>query len=228
MPEVSEAVPPMSPARRRVLAVLAERPFALGVDEVRALIGGHPNGIRNHLTALVATGLATRTPRATSDPVRPGRPTYEYQVTALGARGHALSRAPVPASGYAALAGSLVAALTAGAAPGRAADAAREAGRAWGDRMRAPGEAPVGVGVEQVVTALAGQGYEPVAGGPTTVQLRACPVLDLALEQPDVVCGVHVGILEALAGTAVSLEPFAGPDGCVVRLAPPVGPAALP
>lgn len=223
----------MSDARRRVLAVLAERPVALDVEQVRESIGGHPNGIRRHLAALVAAGLVVREVRTpgrvdrTDRPGRAGRPSHEYRASALGARAHALGRAPGQATGYAAIAGSLVAALEGAATPGRAVEVARAAGRAWGDRRPAgggPAAAARAAGPDEIVAVLAGQGYDPAPTDATTVRLRACPMLDLALEHPDVVCAVHLGLLEGLAGSEVTLEPLAGPDGCVIRLAGPGAP----
>ena len=58
------------------------------------------------------------------------------------------------------------------------------------------------------------------------VRLRRCPVLDLAHERTDVVCGIHLGlargVLARVGGpvTATGIEPFAGPGFCVLRLGP--------
>lgn len=83
--------------------------------------------------------------------------------------------------------------------------------------------------VAEVIALLAEWGYTPETqvledGSGVDVTLRACPFLDLARTHPDVVCGVHRGLLRgALAAvgepdTHVSLEPFVGPDTCRARL----------
>lgn len=57
-----------------------------------------------------------------------------------------------------------------------------------------------------------------------TVTLRRCPFLELAQAHPDVVCGIHRGLLQGTleavgeAGSQVSLEPLVTPDTCVARL----------
>ncbi|RIK15074.1 MAG: transcriptional regulator [Acidobacteria bacterium] len=83
--------------------------------------------------------------------------------------------------------------------------------------------------VAEVIALLAEWGYTPERhvledGSGVDVTLRACPFIDLARTHPDVVCGVHRGLLRgALAAvgepdTHVSLEPFVGPDTCRARL----------
>jgi predicted ArsR family transcriptional regulator len=57
-----------------------------------------------------------------------------------------------------------------------------------------------------------------------TVTLRRCPFLELAHAHPDVVCGIHRGLLQGTlqavgeVGSHVSLEPLVTPDTCVARL----------
>lgn len=55
------------------------------------------------------------------------------------------------------------------------------------------------------------------------ILLQTCPLLDVAQEFPEVVCAVHEGmvsgVLESLGDPhEVTLQPFAAPDGCVLRL----------
>jgi predicted ArsR family transcriptional regulator len=63
----------------------------------------------------------------------------------------------------------------------------------------------------------------PTPGG-AVVALRSCPFLDVALANPDVVCGVHEGVIGGALGVlgaqaaAVELEPFAAPGACLVRV----------
>ena len=82
---------------------------------------------------------------------------------------------------------------------------------------------------EEVIDLLGEWGYTPDPqpledGTAVDVHLRACPFIDLARTHPDVVCGVHRGLLRGALtavgepGTRVSLEPFVGPDLCRARL----------
>ena len=55
------------------------------------------------------------------------------------------------------------------------------------------------------------------------IELRTCPLLDVATEFPDVVCQVHHGLIEAAHGAAgasgeVRLVAFAAPGACHVYL----------
>ncbi|MCM3661026.1 helix-turn-helix domain-containing protein [Georgenia satyanarayanai] len=64
-------------------------------------------------------------------------------------------------------------------------------------------------------------------GGGYTQRLRRCPVLDLAREHPDIVCTSHLGMARELlahdgvAPERVTLEAFAEPGACLLRIAPP-------
>jgi predicted ArsR family transcriptional regulator len=76
---------------------------------------------------------------------------------------------------------------------------------------------------------LQGWGYQPVVrtedGGRTAeLTLVDCPFLELAQDNPGVVCGVHRGLLrgtlESLGedDTEVSLRPFVEPRVCLARV----------
>ncbi|WP_324652658.1 helix-turn-helix transcriptional regulator [Georgenia sp. H159] len=65
------------------------------------------------------------------------------------------------------------------------------------------------------------------ADGGYTQRLRRCPVLALAREHPEVVCTSHLGMAQDILGhegvsaDRVSLEAFAEPGACLLRIAPP-------
>jgi predicted ArsR family transcriptional regulator len=65
------------------------------------------------------------------------------------------------------------------------------------------------------------------ADGPDVVRLRHCPFLELADPHRDLVCRVHLGLMQgALAElkapvSVTSLVPFEEPDACLAHLAPP-------
>lgn len=82
---------------------------------------------------------------------------------------------------------------------------------------------------------FADRGFSPelVQEGPTSViRLRACPFLAVARVHPEVVCALHLGLLqgswERLGAPAVhaSLHPFNRPGMCLARLTPLPEPAA--
>ncbi|MFN8029509.1 MAG: helix-turn-helix domain-containing protein [Dermatophilaceae bacterium] len=76
---------------------------------------------------------------------------------------------------------------------------------------------------------LSDWGYSPEVatvdqGRTAEITLHKCPFLDLAHTNPQVVCGVHRGLIagsmEQLGedDLTVSLQPFTGPDTCLARL----------
>ncbi|MGH3470601.1 MAG: helix-turn-helix transcriptional regulator [Nocardioidaceae bacterium] len=78
------------------------------------------------------------------------------------------------------------------------------------------------------VDLLTRMGFAPEADRRAgTVRLTACPLLEAAYRSPEVVCGVHLGIvrgaLAALGGTSegTSIEPFAEPGACRLHLLRP-------
>jgi predicted ArsR family transcriptional regulator len=197
------------------------------VADVVAETGLHPNTVRAHLEQLVDSGLVTRHRRSDG---APGRPAWHYHAgeRPAGELGSG-SRAYRP---YRELAGALVEQLARDTDDPHAAGA--RAGRGWGRLLAAslPRSGPHGhsnTPVDGLIQVLDGLGFSPhVAERPAvdaaTIHLRSCPFLDLALANPDVMCGVHLGViggaLGALGAAAAEadLEPFAVPGACVVRV----------
>jgi predicted ArsR family transcriptional regulator len=199
-----------------MLDLLRRADAGLTAAEVVEATGLHPSTVRAHLEQLATSGLASRTRGAGG---APGRPPWRYRADS--------EPLPVPASSpYKDLAAALVARLA------RDEDdphtAGIRAGRDWGRSLAAfldRSQKPVD-GLVQVLDRL---GFTPrVVDRPdpdsAEVHLRTCPFLDLALASPDVVCGVHEGViggaLGALGASAArtALEPFAVPGACVVRV----------
>ena len=62
--------------------------------------------------------------------------------------------------------------------------------------------------------------------GATVIELHACPFRDVALEHSEVVCGVHLGLIQGALDQmhaspfTVRLEPFVSPGLCLAHLAP--------
>ncbi|MBY8886699.1 helix-turn-helix domain-containing protein [Streptomyces sp. PTM05] len=207
---------PQGPRRRAVLDALREADGPLGVTEIAGRLGVHPNTARFHLDALVAEGAAHRT---VQEPSGPGRPRTVYAPRPGMDRGGV--------RGYRLLARILLGRL---AVEGEAApEEARRAGLAWGgflvERPPPGRRLTAGQATDRLTGLLADLGFEPERAGPDVVRLRHCPFLELAEEYGQIVCSVHLGMmqgaLEELGGevTATGLEPFAEPDACLARLA---------
>lgn len=100
--------------------------------------------------------------------------------------------------------------------------------RAFLERLVLEGYPDDSAAVDQLVALevhLEDLGFEPeVASERLQVHLRGCPVAELAREQPEITCGVHLrltrGVLDAVEGplSARRLDPFVGPEHCVLHL----------
>jgi predicted ArsR family transcriptional regulator len=231
-----------SPVRTRLLRLLLDA-AAVGegtgddggavVGDVRALataLGLHVNTVRAHLAVLEGAGLVRSEPEARD---RPGRPRLVYRPTdEATAVLEPSAVAGVSADlGYRSLAGVL--ARFVASTVERPADAATEAGIAWGRSLSGPpGTDRAAVDAEgairRVVTLLQEFGFEPERRdrdeGEVQLRLRRCPFHDVAMEQPDVVCSVHLGLLRGVLdelGADVEVRdllPFVEPDLCVADL----------
>lgn len=228
----------ISVARAGILDVLIDQPEPCTVGALSALTRQHPNTIREHLDGLIASRLATRT-RAPAH--GRGRPAWLYSATPD-------LESDQGANDYAGLASALAAQIIrTSQQPG--ADAI-EAGRGWGrDLVRrshvgagegeghpAPNEAraPSAVAARREVVALLDElGFAPSPDARAAViKLRRCPLLEAAHEFPEVVCGVHLGIvrgaLDELGNDPdrterTALQPFSEPGACRLDLLPRSG-----
>lgn len=212
--------------RREVLRHLLASSAPVSIAEVRDSVGGHENSARGHLDALVEAGLAVRTVAA---PTGRGRPRYLY-AAAPGAQ-TAIARDDVVAEEYHGLVRAFATHLTAYASA--SIEAALNVGRLWGralatdeaaDAEPAPGVASEDRARTDVVDLLCRLGFSPERTDDELVELRTCPLLDLATEHPQVMCNVHAGLVEGahLArggdGEHIALEPFAAPGACHLRI----------
>jgi predicted ArsR family transcriptional regulator len=207
------------PRHADVLDVLRGADAPLGVADVARRLGIHANTARFHLDALVASGAAIT---ALEPPSGPGRPRTVYSPRPGMDRGGIRS--------YQLLAQILLSHLSS-AGPGTA-DDATQAGRAWGGFLVGAPPPFQHVTDEAAVGRLTGLldelgfGPEPEPDGavPAVIWLRHCPFLELAEEYDQLVCRIHLGLMQgALAElrtsvTAARLEPFAEPDACLARL----------
>jgi predicted ArsR family transcriptional regulator len=213
---------PLGRRRAEVLDLLRAAESPLGVQDVADRVGLHVNSARFHLDALVEAGLAARTPRARSTP---GRPSMAYQAVDGG----------VAAAGqrHFRLLAEMLTSLVAGVLPDPG-QAATQAGREWGRYLTeppAPYQRPsAGEAIGKLTATLEDIGFAPEAAGaqaqPSVLRLRQCPFREVAEGHQDVVCALHLGLMQgALAQmrapvTADRLEPFAEPSLCLAHLRP--------
>lgn len=217
-------MPQLSTARATVLDHIADQPEPCRVTSIATLLRQHPNTVREHLDGLVRVGLVTR---EAAEPEGRGRPAWLYSAVHRGRE--ALSRPECRE--YVGLASALVAHI--GRTSSRPLAEAEEAGAAWGrelisaDSQDATAQRPHAPAAARrhVVRLLDDLGFAPEADDRATdVRLRHCPLLEVAHQQTELVCGVHLGLVRgALAELGAdpertSLEPFSEPGACRLRL----------
>ncbi|WP_344347126.1 helix-turn-helix transcriptional regulator [Catellatospora coxensis] len=205
-------------SRRRVLEVLREAGTPQDATALAQATGLHPNTVRFHLKVLIDAGYVAQTSAHRSGRGRP-QAVYTSVTPATGEGGYALLAEM--------LAGQL------DEADGAA--LAQRAGRRW-LRHAAP-TAPAGPVAQAGVTLddaaacavalITELGFDPVRtphDGAARIELHACPFLDVARRHPDVVCGVHLGLLrgtvDGLSPQAfdAELHPFVRPGVCAAEI----------
>ncbi len=207
----------MAGRRKDVLAALRAAATPLSISEIAEQLSIHPNTARFHLEALVKTGQVES---VEADRSKPGRPPLMFRA--------APGMDPVGPRDYRTLAGILADAIADQPDPARRATAA---GRTWAKHLTEARHTPdQKQAIDQLTEMLTDLGFAPEKrSGATDVDeigLRNCPFLELAHTRRDVVCPVHLGLMQgALAAwdapvTVDALTPFAQPDLCVAHLAP--------
>lgn len=211
-------------SRLRVLTLLQDTGQPLGVADVAAATGLHTNTARFHLDGLVDAGLVDR---ATESREQPGRPRALYSARPGSARGGQRS--------YRLLAEILTDYLASHTA--RPAKEALAAGLRWGRHLA---QAPTGMrprrrpvdaaaATRELVAMLDDVGFEPEARTlkhERQVLLRHCPFRETAIEHEEVVCAVHLGLMQGMLTeldapiTAERLDPFVEPSLCIAHLRP--------
>jgi predicted ArsR family transcriptional regulator len=188
----------LTASQGRLLEVLQGATSPMTLAELEAATGLHANTLRGHLSALADQQRVTRVAVRRSGR---GRPAWGY-----------LAREPE----YAALALALAEGLDTAESDEPAAMAG---GRAWGTRLRerlAPGDEVTPR--DRVLLALEHTGFAPEADD-GTIRLTACPLLEAARAHPDVVCRVHLGLVEGVLGRpGARLLPRPDTLGCRVVL----------
>lgn len=207
--------------RGRLLDEVRAAAKPVGIDDLAERCGVHRNTVRGHLEALESEGLVESGSRPTGGK---GRPRQVFVATAAGVgegdRNHLL------------LAQILADQLT--RSTDRPEEAARRAARGWGRAIaashhrRRDSERPVG-SHRVLHDALDAIGFEPdrrITSRTREFVLLNCPFREALDGYQDVVCAVHLGLMEGLLGMTetasddgVVLEPFAARHGCLARIA---------
>ncbi|GAB3129218.1 helix-turn-helix domain-containing protein [Glaciibacter psychrotolerans] len=191
-----------------MLAALQESAQPLDAASVAARIELHVTTTRFHLNRLEDAGLVRRAaPRAGTR----GRPRvlYTSDPSVRSVEAHR----------------DLVAVLSSSLGEDDDGGRARaiRAGESWSQKYEQELNHATGPGVDALVGLLDRLGYDAVSDS-HLITLRACPFREEALRNPDVVCGVHLGLLRGAAEVlgqenhTVSLRPFTGPGRCEIEL----------
>jgi predicted ArsR family transcriptional regulator len=211
--------------RQLILDMLRASDAPLSVNAIAEALSVHPNTARFHLDALIDAG---RVDRVLGDIAGPGRPPIVYRASRSMNR-----HGP---TNYRLLATMLSTHLAATARD--PAKTATELGRGWGPSLT--GHSSEGARatrraiatktevLTRVVAALDELGFEPEphkGARSTEIRLRHCPFLDLVGDHGDVICSLHLGLMQGVMAqlngpvTVDRLDPFVEPDLCVARLA---------
>lgn len=205
-----------SPTRRRLLELLRAGDSPRDVHDLAQATGLHRTTVRFHLEMLQRAGLVRGQPCPRSGV---GRPRTVYAPVSRGGAGHS--------DAYRRLAGLLAAHL--GPTAEARAFRAEQAGVDWATHLvpavTADRPSPHAA-ARQVGALFTEMGFEPdltTEGHDLQIRLLACPFREVAREQPEVVCAMHLGLLRGslaqLGVTAPSwLRPFVEPELCLAGL----------
>jgi predicted ArsR family transcriptional regulator len=214
------AEPATDSGRLRVLDLLRSSPGPLTVTDLAMASGLHPNTVRFHLNRLVTAGLVTR---EIEQHHGPGRPRLRF--TAVVQRDTDGDRRSY----------RLLADMLAGYVADTSADAAAqsvELGRTWG-RYLATRPAPAqrvteAESLRELLRVLDDIGFAPLLAEDDEQQMRVllrhCPFLEVATAHREVVCSLHLGVMQGVLAEqrapveTTSLQPFVEPSLCVARL----------
>jgi predicted ArsR family transcriptional regulator len=173
-------------SRYAIYLELARASSPLTTAQIAETLGLHPNTVRPHLDRMREVGLlevVTDTQGAV------GRPQHRYSLAA-----------DAPSLGFEAPAFPVLArmllrlASAADLSAADAVDAGREQGAAAAQRRPGPGTC-----AELLATELAALGFDPesvVDDEGATIAFTRCPFRELAEANPDLVCGLHRGLVE--------------------------------
>ena len=197
--------------RYRIFRYVARADRPVGVAELTAYLGVNHNAVRQHLARLREADLVLE---GLEERQRPGRPRLLYRISP-DAAGRWIAPGP-----YQRLAHLLAEALESGAPP-------REVGRAAGRRMAHAEQITDAVeAIDAIEEETARQGFRPkrrVRGDVVELTLDQCPLADVAISHPHIVCELHRGLQAGVAeasGAVVQGLVIRDPSdaGCRLRL----------
>jgi predicted ArsR family transcriptional regulator len=201
-------------SRARLLDLLRSDEGARTAHDLAAAFGLHVNTVRFHLDVLEDAGLVRRENSPSS---RRGRPRMLYTA------------AQPPATGYELLAQALAQHWQGNPAERakRAEQAGYELAASAGDRRTGP-PLSVAAAIDEVVGLFATMGFQseivPDRGDGAQIKLHHCPFRTVAVQHPEVVCSLHLGMIRATLSesgapaAATGLEPFVEPNLCIVNI----------
>lgn len=197
--------------RRDVLTLLRDADAPMSIAEIAEKLDVHVNTVRFHLDALLEQEQIRR---VTGVRDKPGRPPQLFAVV----RG----MDPGGPRHYRLLAEALAESV-ASEALGAGTD---EAGRKMGARLAASrSDGADRTAVEKLVVLLDGLGFAPeVDAAGAEISLRHCPFLEIARVRPEVICPIHLGLMQGAMTawdapvTVNGLRPFVESDRCVAQL----------
>lgn len=206
---------PLSPTRVRILELLEAQSTPTTLAAITLSSGLHENTVRAHLEDLLRDGYLARE-RASAE--GRGRPAWLWTA-----------RKPLEPSPYAGLASALATVLHETSA--NPVDDAVAAGKAWGEELARKqeeeqhGDLSADHARSHMVGMLEEVGFAPEPDAANHhVELTRCPLIEAASKHPDIVCGVHLGIVQGafaemgFDGTESTLLPFSAPGRCTLHL----------
>jgi predicted ArsR family transcriptional regulator len=212
--------PSGEPTRRRdqILATLRGAPNPLSIKRLAEMVSVHPNTVRFHVDRLVEIG---RVEVLHGEIEGPGRPATLYRARQeMDRQGR---------TNYRLLARIMTSRLA--AAERAPAKVARELGRSWGPSLIADApraELSRSAALTRLTGLLDDLGFEPEptkTARATQIRLRHCPFLDVVDDHADVVCALHLGLMQGVLTaldapvTVAQLDRFVEPDLCVTHIA---------
>ena len=203
-------------SRREVIAKLGAAAQPLSVAEIAELTGLHVNTARFHLDALVRDRVATRIIEERDSPGRP-RILYSTRVGTSGPRSFGLL-AEMLTGVIASLEGAVSTSLN--------------VGQAWGRQLVERPVTAQPISADQALASLHGVldaiGFQPefstTTEGTVEVRLHHCPFQEVAEKHTNVVCALHLGLMQGALlelGAAIeadSIKPFVTTDLCTAAL----------
>jgi predicted ArsR family transcriptional regulator len=201
--------------RDLILQLLRRAARPRSITEIADELDVHPNTVRFHLDTLLRDRRVEQL-RAASG--ARGRPPVLYRA--------ARTMDPAGPTNYRLLAGMLAGQLTESSARPR--QAARQLGRRYGARLvptaRRTSRAESLRSLRATLDELGFAPEPPRSTRDDEINLRHCPFLELVAERGEVICALHLGLMQGVLGsmqapvTVDRLEPFAQPDRCIAHL----------